>query len=461
MAVIVSEPHKELVGGGDNAKYVKECTEMYLGGKGIEKIRGFEPFVNLESLWLNNNKLKKLNNLDVQKRLKALYAQDNQLCTLKGSLQHFKFLETLDLSNNQLRDLEKQLRVLEKFKFIKDLNLKGNPMCEEPDYRLLVVHSMPALQVLDQHVITPLERRRAAGMIGGDVATLTVAFGCRVPQYDPAWDEKVPERSPLEQQLIKEAATIRDTLRHEAYMRERGMFLHDPHPEVPRGPSLPPNAGTVRAMQVWRQQQLLQEQQQQQRQQKQKQKQQQQQQQQQQSQQQSQQQQQQGEGAKGQTELGRKDAGVLGVGFGRTRLSGSGVILTTGTPRQRSPRSPRRGRAASGKGGNARGSGSARGVQSGRKDQGSPRRAASAGTTSDGYLPRDKLVLYTMRAAQDPLATAGSTPGTGASTPGATSSKPPPGFGSIRFQREEYEQFLSQRAAGSLGWEMSQAAVLL
>jgi hypothetical protein len=74
MAVVISEPLRELVGGGENAKYIKECTEMFLSGKGIEKIRGFEPFVNLESLWLNGNKLKKLNNLDNQKRLKAIYA---------------------------------------------------------------------------------------------------------------------------------------------------------------------------------------------------------------------------------------------------------------------------------------------------------------------------------------------------------------------------------------------------
>ncbi len=48
----------------------------------------------------------------------------------------FKFLESLDLSNNQLRDLDKLLKTLEKLKFIKNLNLTGNPCCEEPDYRL-------------------------------------------------------------------------------------------------------------------------------------------------------------------------------------------------------------------------------------------------------------------------------------------------------------------------------------
>lgn len=46
-----------------------------MGGRGIEKLRGFEPYVSLTSLWLNNNKLKKINNLEANFRIKALYAQ--------------------------------------------------------------------------------------------------------------------------------------------------------------------------------------------------------------------------------------------------------------------------------------------------------------------------------------------------------------------------------------------------
>lgn len=46
-----------------------------MGNRSIEKIRGFEPYVSLTSLWLNNNKLKKLNNLEANFRIKELYAQ--------------------------------------------------------------------------------------------------------------------------------------------------------------------------------------------------------------------------------------------------------------------------------------------------------------------------------------------------------------------------------------------------
>ena len=149
---------------------------------------------------MNGNKLKKINNLEANFRMKVLNAQDNQICTLKGSLTIFRNLEQLDLSNNQLRDLAKLLPVLERFQFLTHLNLKGNPCCEEPDYRLQVVYAMPGLRVLDQHVITAAERLKAKANIGGDIAALTVAFGLRAP---PRTLEKVPEQSVLEQELAK------------------------------------------------------------------------------------------------------------------------------------------------------------------------------------------------------------------------------------------------------------------
>ena len=203
-----------------------ECTELYLGNKGIEKIRGFEEFVNLEYLCINGNKLKKINNLDENFRIKVLHAQDNQICTLKGSLACFRNLEQLDLSNNQLRDLAKLLPELAKFQFLTHLNLKGNPCCEEPDYRLLVVHAMQGLKVLDQHVITAAERLKAKASIGGDVAALTVAFGKRAP---PRELERVPERSLLERELAKVGLArnpgLMNLICNESFIHKRQMQL--------------------------------------------------------------------------------------------------------------------------------------------------------------------------------------------------------------------------------------------
>ncbi len=56
---------------------------------------------------------------------------------------------------------------------------QGNPCVEEPDYRLTMIHRMPHLHVLDQHVITAPERRKAAALIGGDVQVRA-----RLPRYE-------------------------------------------------------------------------------------------------------------------------------------------------------------------------------------------------------------------------------------------------------------------------------------
>lgn len=55
----------------------------------------------------------------------------------------FKFLNVLLCANNQLRDLERFLEFLGKFAFLEQLDLFGNPLAEEPDYRLRIIYTMP------------------------------------------------------------------------------------------------------------------------------------------------------------------------------------------------------------------------------------------------------------------------------------------------------------------------------
>ena len=134
------------------------CTELHLGGRGIERIRGFEHFTNLECLWLNNNKLRAITNLDANFRIRELYVQGNQICTLRGSLQHFKFLLLLDISNNELDNLRQVTAALSRFDFLENLRLSGNPCCQETGYRDAVVGSILSLKILDNHGVTRGER---------------------------------------------------------------------------------------------------------------------------------------------------------------------------------------------------------------------------------------------------------------------------------------------------------------
>ena len=66
----------------------------------------------------------------------TFYGQFNEICSLKGSLNGMRFLETLDLSHNKLRDLDKLLLYLEKFHFLRTLNLKVN-CCDTAPRRMM------------------------------------------------------------------------------------------------------------------------------------------------------------------------------------------------------------------------------------------------------------------------------------------------------------------------------------
>ncbi|EEY61131.1 uncharacterized protein PITG_01378 [Phytophthora infestans T30-4] len=134
-----------------------------MANKRIDKIANFDAFVNLEVLWINDNQIQELDGLDGCCRLKQLFAHSNCIRSLEGSsLPHFKFLLELRLYGNKLKDLRGTLRVLSRLSHLRDLDLFGNPVVEEENYRLQVIRAIPSLDVLDRHVITDDERARAA-----------------------------------------------------------------------------------------------------------------------------------------------------------------------------------------------------------------------------------------------------------------------------------------------------------
>lgn len=86
-------------------------------------------------------------------RVKELYCQNNSLSSIEG-IRRFKFLQVLLIGDNQLRDLDVFLEFLSKFAFLEQLDLFGNPLAEEPDYRLKIIKAMPQIKTLDRHKVT-------------------------------------------------------------------------------------------------------------------------------------------------------------------------------------------------------------------------------------------------------------------------------------------------------------------
>jgi hypothetical protein len=47
---------------------------------------------------------------------------------------------------------------MDNFAFLEQLDLFGNPLAEEPDYRLRIIYHMPQIKILDRHMVTLQER---------------------------------------------------------------------------------------------------------------------------------------------------------------------------------------------------------------------------------------------------------------------------------------------------------------
>ena len=76
-------------------------------------------------------------------------------------LKKYKFLDTLLIGNNKIRNLDKFLTFITKFAFLEQLDLFGNPLAEEPDYRMKIIYNMPHIKILDRHPVTVDERIKA------------------------------------------------------------------------------------------------------------------------------------------------------------------------------------------------------------------------------------------------------------------------------------------------------------
>lgn len=105
--------------------------------------------------------LRNLDGISTNFRIKKVYCQNNILDNIDG-IKKFKFLDALLIGSNRLRNLDKFITFLSKFAFLEHLDLVGNPLSEEPDYRLKIIYAMPQIKILDRHPITTEERIKAS-----------------------------------------------------------------------------------------------------------------------------------------------------------------------------------------------------------------------------------------------------------------------------------------------------------
>ena len=162
-SIVVTLEPDDFIPRGVHEGYRQQLTELFCANSGVTRL---EPdkmlrFMNLEVLWLNDNKLSKLKGLEHNFRLKQLYLHNNRLATITNAsccLPKLHHLELLQLENNLLQDLKATLKVLQGLPFLTHLYLAGNPLANEHNYRASIIYALPQLELLDSSIVTTAER---------------------------------------------------------------------------------------------------------------------------------------------------------------------------------------------------------------------------------------------------------------------------------------------------------------
>ncbi|XP_034719341.1 leucine-rich repeat and guanylate kinase domain-containing protein isoform X4 [Etheostoma cragini] len=133
-----------------------KLTHLSLAHNRLSRISGLDSPVLLTHLCLRGNQLKRIEGLENLKSLQVLDLSLNHIASLSG-LQNLRQLGSINLEKNLISEVQECKHIHDLF-LLRDLNLLGNSIQEQPDYRLAVIFLLQHLTVLDQAEVTAEEK---------------------------------------------------------------------------------------------------------------------------------------------------------------------------------------------------------------------------------------------------------------------------------------------------------------
>lgn len=137
----------------------ERLTKLQLDNNIIRKIENLDHLVNLRWLDLSFNNITKIEGLDKLTQLTDLSLFNNEIVVIEN-LERLVNLNVLSLGNNNIQDVA-QIKTLRNFQNLRLLNLKGNPIYTEDDYQPTVFAYLVHLKYLDYELIEPSEFQKA------------------------------------------------------------------------------------------------------------------------------------------------------------------------------------------------------------------------------------------------------------------------------------------------------------
>ncbi len=135
----------------DNLVGFNKLRVLSLDNNMIEKIEHLDHLTNLEWLDLSFNKITVIEGLEKLTKLSDLSLFNNSIAKIEN-LDACVNLNCLSLGNNRIDDLE-NLMYLRRFQNLRSVNLHGNPVSEDPEYKFSVLAFLKHIKYLDYALV--------------------------------------------------------------------------------------------------------------------------------------------------------------------------------------------------------------------------------------------------------------------------------------------------------------------
>lgn len=179
---VLNASHNELT-SMDEVACLVDLRAVILNDNEITSVCKLDQLTNLNALVLSHNPIRELDkslaklssitklsmsycrlqtvgsSLKRNTALKELRLSHNQLMNLPLELEQNGMLQILDLGHNYLRQWS-DIQVLASLHELRNLNLHGNPVCEENQYQEKIKELLPKLQILDAHPVVNIEKHQ-------------------------------------------------------------------------------------------------------------------------------------------------------------------------------------------------------------------------------------------------------------------------------------------------------------
>lgn len=135
-------------------------TKLNLNCNMIKKIEGLDRLTNLTYLNLSFNNIEKIEGLESLVKLEHLNLFNNRISVIEN-MDTLENLEFFSIASNLLGQLDIVI-YLRKFKKLNTLNLYGNPICEEENYKRFIAAYIPDLVYLDYRLLDEQTKKQAS-----------------------------------------------------------------------------------------------------------------------------------------------------------------------------------------------------------------------------------------------------------------------------------------------------------